>query len=53
MKLTRYSCTIPCKGGYADVGHGGEEDIQTMENFHQFWEKYKEYKSGFTNDQGE
>ena len=53
MKLTQDSCTIPCKGSYADVGYGGVEDIQTMENFHQFWEKYKEYKSGFNKDQGE
>ena len=52
VKLSPDSCTIPCKGLYADVVNRGVEDLHTMMNFKQVLDEYKEYKTGFVNDEG-
>ena len=48
VKLRQDSCTIPCKGIYADMVNEGVEDLHTMMNFKQVLE----YKTGFVNDEG-
>ena len=53
MKLSQKDCSVlPCKGIYADVANEGVEDLHTMLNFKQVLNKYKEYKSGFINNEG-
>ena len=52
IKMLEDNCTIPCKGIYADVVNEGAEDLHTRMNFRQVLDRYKEYKSGFTNDKG-
>ena len=52
VKVSQDSCTIPCKGIYADVVNEGVEDLHTMMNFKQILDEYKEYKTGFVNDEG-
>ena len=52
IKMIEDNCTIPCKGVYADVVNEGAEDLHTRMNFRQVLDRYKEYKSGFTNDKG-
>ena len=52
VKPSPASCTIPCTGIYADVVNEGVEDLHSMMNFKQVLDKYKEYKSGFINDEG-
>ena len=46
------SCTIPCRGIYADVTMVGVEDLYTLSNFQHVLDKYKEYRAGFMKDQG-
>ena len=52
VKLSPASCTIPCRGIYADVVNEGVEDLHTIIEFKPVLEKYKEYKAGFIINEG-
>ena len=54
LKLTFEKCIIPCKGMYANVVRkDAAVDLETEKQFSTIFNKYKEYKSGVTNNTNE